>query len=84
MSSHVPLQFVSVPAGVAAQAALEWALSGVRANVTFQLADLKPKNAKRVSDMSIKAALQREFPVNYISTKKLHLPPPAWYIPCII
>lgn len=44
MGPHVPLQLVSVSAGVAAQAALEWAFPGVRTNVAFQLANLKPKN----------------------------------------
>lgn len=48
VGSHVPLQFVSVPAGVAAQAALEWTLSSVRAYVAFQLADLNsPQKEKK-------------------------------------
>lgn len=46
MGPHVPLQFVSVSAGIAAQAALEWTLPSVRANVAFQLADLKPRMPK--------------------------------------
>lgn len=80
----MPLQFVSVPAGVTAQAALEWTFSSVRANVTFQLADLKPKNANGVSGMRIKAARQREFPV---SMKKLLITDPvlsaplSWLLP---
>lgn len=37
---HVPLQFVGIPAGIAAQAALEWTLSGVRTDVAFQFANL--------------------------------------------
>lgn len=84
VSSHVPLQFVSVPAGVTAQAALEWTFSSVRANVTFQLADLKPKNANGVSGLRIKAARQREF---LVSMKQLLITDPvlsaplSWLLP---
>lgn len=58
MGSHVPLQFVSVPAGVAAQAALEWTLSSVRANVAFQLADLKPQNTTKKKISYLKSSWQ--------------------------
>lgn len=40
MGSHVSLQLVGVSAGIAAQAALEWTLSSMRANVSLQFADL--------------------------------------------
>lgn len=40
VGSHVPLQFVSIPAGIAAQAALERTLPSVRTNVAFQFANL--------------------------------------------
>lgn len=49
MGPHVPLQFVSIPAGIAAQAALERTLSSVRTNVAFQFANLKAKNKTEVS-----------------------------------
>lgn len=46
---HVPLQFVGVPAGIAAQAALERALSGVWTDVAFQFANLEAKSKTEVS-----------------------------------
>lgn len=49
MGPHVPLQFVGIPAGVAAQAALERTLSGVRTNVAFQFANLEVKSETEVS-----------------------------------
>lgn len=49
VGSHVPLQFVSIPAGIAAQAALERTLPSVRTNVAFQFANLKAKNKTEVS-----------------------------------
>lgn len=49
VSPHVPLQFVGIPAGIAAQAALERALSSVRTNVAFQFANLQFKSKTEVS-----------------------------------
>lgn len=46
---HVPLQFVGVSAGIAAQAALERALPSVRADVAFQFANLEAKSKTEVS-----------------------------------
>lgn len=46
---HVPLQFVGVSAGIAAQAALERALPGVRTDVAFQFANLEAKGKAEVS-----------------------------------
>lgn len=48
MSSHVPFQLVCVPAGVTAQATLERTLPSMRANVTFQFADLKRESTSTV------------------------------------
>lgn len=45
----MPLQFVGVSAGVAAQAALERALPGVRTDVAFQFADLETNSRTGVS-----------------------------------
>lgn len=55
MGPHVPLQFVGVPAGVAAQAALERALAGVGANVAFQFANLEAKSRTDVSTAGLTA-----------------------------
>ena len=49
MGPHVPLQFVGIPAGIAAQAALERTLSSVRTNVAFQFANLEVKSKTEVS-----------------------------------
>lgn len=45
----MPLQFVGVSAGVAAQAALERALPGVRTDVAFQFANLEAKSRTELS-----------------------------------
>lgn len=45
----MPLQFVGVSAGIAAQAALERALPGVRTDVAFQFANLEAKSKTEVS-----------------------------------
>lgn len=71
MGPHVPLQFVGVPAGIAAQAALERALSGVWTDVAFQFANLEAKSKTEVStdEQARPPKLQetsQEFKVAYI------------------
>lgn len=68
---HVPLQFVGVSAGIAAQAALERALSGVRTDVAFQFANLEAKSKTEVTtdEQARWPKLQetsQEFKVGYI------------------
>lgn len=55
MCPHVPFQLISVSAGIAAQTALEGSLSCVRADVPFQLTDLKQgdKTKKRYAKWAL-------------------------------
>lgn len=69
MGPHVPLQFVGIPAGVAAQAALEGTLSSVRTNVAFQFANLEVKSKTEVSIDEVRLSkvqeISQEFKVVY-------------------
>lgn len=68
----MPLQFVGVSAGIAAQAALERALSGVRTDVAFQFANLEAKSKTEVStDEQARLPKLQEFKAvySYLITK---------------